>query len=417
MIITQQPQKYLNSANNSSYYVVSSSNAGNTDFKYIADCVIGGVTETRLKTFPDPTTGNYGVFDIGGIIKNFVSFDFFPSASSQIFHSASNSSISFKLNFGEEYIAGNTFSQSLNLISSSDYYFLNSSIPFIENQSINFDNYVISSVINTTKQFLTKQNSPIKTYNNLKHYLYFFISSSASTYISITTFDSGGNQLGLYSVRDPYTTFQGVHIAGVGYPQLSTLVSGSSGDGMYVVEFGNPVMLNPQVSTYDIRLVGDGFVSFSDKKTYILTEDCGKFAGDAHKVYWLNTLGGFDSWLFNKKNQTTQTKTQSSYKKIVGKLNPNGSFVTNTYSRAVVPFYTQTQDKIDLTTDFLTDNDVIFLKGLFSSPVIFIEDADGNIFSATVDTSDYLLNKKVNNKIYSLQLSFLPSVPNFRQQL
>lgn len=415
--IQTQPTSSLLSANNDRFFVLSGSSGFSSsvhDFKFIADVYDNLGRVTTLKTFPDPNYPGYGVFNLKNVVSNLVSFDFIADPTDgNIFHSASNSSVPVQVYFGREYVYNNAFTQSRGEVSSSVFHYINSSLPFLEQGTTNFDNYLVASG-SSFKKFLTKNNSPVATYPNLRNFLYYYASSSVLPALNIKTYDNNNNQVGQYVVQNTLSTNNGVQIISTGYPQLSVLISGSDPNN-YITLTGNPVMFNPAVSSYIVQLQGSANFPFSETVTYQIKQDCSRFAPYSYKAYWLNTLGGFDSWLLNKKNQVTSTKTQSTYKKIQGNLNSQGNYQVKTYSRATVPYFTQIQDKLDLSTDFLSDQQVLYLKDLFTSPVIFLEDPNGVVFSATVDTNDYVLSKRVNTKIYSLQLSFITSYFDFRQ--
>lgn len=418
--VISQPNSILQSSNNDSYFIISGSSGTSGsifDEKYIADVFVGGNRVTTLKTFPDPNYG-YGVFDLRNITPNFVSYDFIYNLSqdsASIFHTASNSSANIQLSFGKEYsLPGGVFSQSRNELSSSVYSYINSALSFTDEVTTNLSaSYMVTDATGSAANFLTKVDFSIPTYNNLRSYLYFYLSASNSNWLQINTFDSLNNNLGKYNIFNPNHSIVGVQIVGVGYPQLSQL-----GTGSYSVESGNPTMMNPSVNYYQVSLVNSVIANLTKTITYQIMQDCSRFAPYAFKIFWINSLGGFDSWLFNKINLKTTTKTQSSFKKIPGQLQSNGTYSLNTYDRAVIPYFTQLDSKVQLSTDFLTDKHVRYLKGLFSSPVVYLEDPNGVLISATVDTSDYTLNQSaVNQKMFSLSLTFIPSVSDFRQSL
>jgi hypothetical protein len=403
--IVNSPSSTLLSANNDAIWVVSGS-AGYTssvhDFKFLADIFVSGSLVTTLKRFPDTAYPNMGVFNLKSVAANLVAFDFLGDTSNtDIFHSASNSFVDVTIQFGREYIFNNVFTQSRNEVSTSDYYFLNSSLPFTQ-QGQGLSNNRITNA--GTGSFLQSKHdsltTPFKTYNNLRRWAYYFADTNAASYLNVRTYDSNLNLLQRYAFANPYSSSSNSsQFVSIGIPQLSSYVNFTG------------------VSYYDIGLGSSGSFDRSEVLRFQILTDCSRYASGAYKVYWLNSYGGFDSWLFNKKGQVTTSKNQSSFKQIPGKLNSSGTYNINTYSRVNIPYFTELSDKLELSTDFLTDNEVIYLKDLYSSPVVYLEDPNGVIFSATVDTSDYVLNKKVNTKVYSLQLTFLTSYNDYRQQL
>ena len=96
--IQQQPLLYA-PAYNDMVFVVSSSNVAQSNFKFIADVVINGVS-FRQAVFPNPTY-NTGVFNIGRIVENYVSSNL--STNTYGFQENTNSIVTVTVKFGEEY--------------------------------------------------------------------------------------------------------------------------------------------------------------------------------------------------------------------------------------------------------------------------------------------------------------------------
>jgi hypothetical protein len=417
--IISQPIGSIQSSNNDSFFIISGSSGITSsvfDFKYIADVYVNNVKVTTLKAFPDPNFG-YGVFNLRNLTPNFVLYDFIYTLSQDtgsIFHLAGNSSANVQLFYGKEYSFFGGFSQSRGEASSSIYNYINSALSFTDAITSNLaSSYLISDGIQNTN-FLTKAAFSIPTFSSLRNFLYAYVSSSVANYLSISTFDVHSNKLGQYSVQNPYSSSGQMEIVATGLPQLSLLTSGSALN-QYQVQSGNPVMLNSQVSTYSVQLSSSTFVT--NPVSYTILTDCSKFSPYSYKLYWLNSLGGFDSFIFNKVNLTTLSKNQTNYKKIPGTLNANGTYSVNTYSPSIVPFYTETVSGIQVSSDFLIDKEVLYLKGLYQSPVIFLEDTNNLIISVTHDPGNkHTLNRKgINNKTYSAQFNFIPSNSDFSQ--
>ncbi len=59
------------------WFVLSSTNTGQTNFKYVCDIYVGGNLVTRLKSFPQPTSTK-GIFNVAPVIRNYWASYFKP---------------------------------------------------------------------------------------------------------------------------------------------------------------------------------------------------------------------------------------------------------------------------------------------------------------------------------------------------
>lgn len=448
--ITQQPATKILSANNPALFVLSSSNVGQTDFKYTAEVFFGLPNPTFMKTYPDPAL-KFGVFDISDIVKNITSYDYLVSGTinysniiSSGFTPCLNHSYGAEIFFGEEYITANgTFSQSIAVASSSLLAFINSALSFPDQINTSMDSYYIDGT--SPKKCLTKKNDNIfQAYSNLNQWLYFYNVSSSVTAANVYTYDINGNNLGIYTVSNPYVAFAGVQAFSSGYKNLSALPTSSysliagaypmmtSQVGYYIVNFGALVLSTSASFLVDsdsaFLIDSDGAFliaagstggsgsSASELYQYNVLANCGKFAPGSVALEWLNPLGGFDSFLFTKMNETSVTKTQSQFKRIAGQLNSNGTYSYNSANPQNVSYYTELQDTTVLNSDWLDDSNILFLKDMFASPVVFMRTPSGKSFPVCFKDDSYRISKKVNQKLYQLTVNVDTGFTNFTQR-
>jgi len=410
--IIQQPSYLFNSAGNDNYYTVSGTtylSPNTADYQFIADIYVNGASlpTCTLMSFPDPVYG-FGVFNLKKIVSELLTFDFFGDTYGP-FHQCLNSSLSLQIQFAEQYTSGSTFIQSSTLATSSTIYYLNAARSFLDNLTDPISNY-IPTVSGSTFHYLIGVNRDIIDYNgftDLNSWLY-FINDANITKAVITTYNANEAQVGQYSVSNPYNTYTGILAFDTGYPQLSSLTS-----GQYTVISGPSSMFGTTVTSYSVELTGTGITS--TEEYYQIENDCGRYAPDAYQVFFLNSMGGVDSWLFNKKNETTSKKTQATYKKTQGTLNANGTYTVQTSDPSTVSYYTMLQDSIVFATDFLDDQQVLFLKDMYSSPAVYVQQIGGPLIAVNVIHDAYKLNKIVNTKIYSLSITVEPQYNDYRQ--
>lgn len=410
IIITQQPTTFLQSSNNDSYFIVSGSTyamTGITQYKYVGDLYVDDVLSCTLKSFPDPAFG-CGNFNIRNIMNSFTSYDW-PQQTDGIneyFHQAINSYAEVGINFREEYVSGITFVQPSGVTTSNPFAYLNGSLEFIKSLSVDWSEYLMIS--GSTHRFLqTKTDYGVnynRAYPSMRSWLSYYNLSGSVYAVEVDTYDAGLTLLNHYYIANPFQSNDGIQIVASGMYYLSD-----------TVDFTN-------VAYYDISLTTGSLSGpkCSETVRYKVYENCGKFASYSYNVYWLGEFGEWNAWVFNRKNETSINKTSSTYKKIQGRLNSNGTYTVNSYDSAVNQFYTSLQDSIVMNSDFLSNSDVLYLKGLFTSPKVYIEDVSGTVIGATVKTDSYVINKTVNgipNKSYSLSITFEPSFNNYGQEL
>ena len=103
--INSTPALY-SSLHSALYFVVTSTNTGQTNFKYVCDIYVDGNLVTRLKSFPQPSSTK-GIFNVAPIIRNYWNSYFKPNIStySAIPYSGSDIYVDYEIKFGEEYDA------------------------------------------------------------------------------------------------------------------------------------------------------------------------------------------------------------------------------------------------------------------------------------------------------------------------
>lgn len=100
--INSTPESYP-SAHDSMYFVVTSDNVLEVNFKYVFDVLINNTTVARIKLFPDPATTK-GIFNVAGIVRDYFTNYFKPNTTQTAFSCSSDDiSVTYQVRFGEEY--------------------------------------------------------------------------------------------------------------------------------------------------------------------------------------------------------------------------------------------------------------------------------------------------------------------------
>lgn len=158
---------------------------------------------------------------------------------------------------------------------------------------------------------------------------------------------------------------------------------------------------------YTIVGVDDGGTEITAKYGFYVDEDC-KY-NPVH-VYWLNQMGGWDSYSFIKKNERSIDVEKKRYKTYLGNYNTANvetPFDTKNYSRSINEREPIVKTFINLTSDWITESEFKWMKDLFYSKSVWMVDdnVDGyNILPVVVEDTNYLMKRERNFKKYNQTL-------------
>jgi hypothetical protein len=158
---------------------------------------------------------------------------------------------------------------------------------------------------------------------------------------------------------------------------------------------------------YTIVGINDEGTEITAKYGFYVDEDC-KY-NPVH-VYWLNQMGGWDSYSFIKKNERSIDVEKKRYKTYLGNYNTANvetPFDTKNYSRSINEREPITKTFINLTSDWITESEYKWMKDLFYSKSVWMVDdnVDGyNILPVVVEDTNYLMKRERNFKKYNQTL-------------
>lgn len=394
--VTQQPTaNSLQPGNNTIINVTQNTDydpAVMFDYKFVSELFINGESRVTLKSFPEDT--DKGVFNLENITNAFVGYDFILP--DNIFTECLNSWASLRLIYGDEYY-DNGYTKNYPAASGNTFYAINSTVEGSHTNYIPGDAY---------KLFLTNATE-VKTYTDFgNQYLYFWNNGCNAR---IKTYNLNGQQIGIYNITNPNKAEIGVQRINAGYNTLQYL---QANPGSYTAISGNTNILNSGVKKWSVNLIDDSSTPYSKEIYILLEESCSRYK-DPILVYWLNELGGFDSFLFNKLNSRSFSKEVKTFTKQRGHFE-GGVYKTNPYDQTILNYYTSTQETITLNADFLTREEILLLKELFKSSVVYYQDSTG-LKAGIINTTSYTITKR--EKQYKLTLDLIPSVKNNSQLL
>ena len=142
-------------------------------------------------------------------------------------------------------------------------------------------------------------------------------------------------------------------------------------------------------------------------------KDCSKYPPT--RLHWLNTLGGFDSWTFGMKSSREEKMDRKQFYQQKNVLS-GGSYGYGQMSRGTTDYFVGITTEVTLNTDLLTDADLLHLRGLISSPVVFYESGNNNYASVNVVDKSWKQKRGQQDGTFNLELRIKPSMDNMRQR-
>lgn len=194
--------------------------------------------------------------------------------------------------------------------------------------------------------------------------------------IRIRTFDSTGALIDTAYTDKAFNSNQVPFTIGAGVEQLDNTS----------VSFGSLNILNPAVFTYDLTAglrFGAFFVPLTIPKTINLVNRCSE---TSLRVHFLNLLGGADSFTFtNKKTRNISSKSK------VGNIPVNWNYSntppSNIYDRGRFKIDIVSKDSYTVESKILSDEQLLFISELFSSPETYIETPQGLVPCIVADST------------------------------
>ena len=135
-------------------------------------------------------------------------------------------------------------------------------------------------------------------------------------------------------------------------------------------------------------------------------------------IHFLNSLGGFESFLFSGVNRVNTNIERQSINKLglTTTLTSSGisrdveiSRVANNILAEVKTNYSNTMShKMRLISDYVSETDFLWLRELLASPQVYAQ-IDNNItmIPVTIETSDWAEKKRGADKIFNLEIDIL----------
>ena len=384
--IISTPNQFM-AAYNQVAYEVSSNNTAQPNFNFIVDVNQTSGTNNplaRLKYPVQPSSAQLQ-FDVGNVIKNYVSFDFF-NATGTLFAPNLNSRLKYYVDFRELYdVSGiptlsGILASNPTTPSSSSFRWGGNSIFDFEDFSgtayydLRVENYgFLNTKLIAPEQIVKTQNKVLTFFDPNRLVKYFNLRIKASDYL----------------VEITKTTQEFLYNINVGKYLLD--LSGLTID-----------------TSYQIDLLTESFVSLATFK-FNNEPECSQY--ETVRLHWMNKLGAWDSFNFIKNSQRAIDIERKQFKAPLEIGYAKSDRLKQNYNTTIT-------DVININSDWVSDEVSELLEELATSPLIYLERSATNFIAVNIVNNSYDVRKYMTDrKLFNVSFDIEYTYNRYRQTL
>jgi hypothetical protein len=391
--IQSSPAPY-SSMHDDLWFVSSSTNVGQTAFKFVYDVYVNGSQVSRTKVYPSPSAeGSYGVFNASPMVRSFVTNYFEPSGSSILVASNDKIKVDSQIRIGEEYVSGGNLITIPNVASgalaSYNYYpplfadilFVNNNTPLV--LSDYYDNLLLE---NFTDDWITERDNEKITIEYGDNFYATYFKITAGTY---NAFIDVINESG--AVVDTVS-------GGITFSGEMNLFNCQAG---HINTFAGRTLITEATYGYNVYLKRGVAVS---RKLQFIQKCYPKYK--QYNLHFLNRLGGWDTMKFALVNRRSTELQRASYRRNDWQLSGNTMSnidAYNKYNETTLNYAIQHKDKFHLISDWVSQQDYEWLGQLFASTIVYME-VQGAYFPVTISSTNYEYKLETSDKLFNFEI-------------
>lgn len=407
-------------AYNEQWIVASGTNSGQTNFKYVCETYINDVLVSTEKYPPRPDNSLL-YFNPQRIVEAYVETDYNFDIDQIEKSTSAVKKVTVAVN--EEYgspVSGFTGT-------SGDYYVWNASYT-----AHDFTSYTYTSTSDIKALTLAPASVTYSTsghdiiHADTKYLLKSFyvpfgnavIGGLMAYQLRVLAYASNGNL-----IQDSY--IYNIYNSSASIPQRYLITVNCSPYGLNLIKTNNPAQilsqtnpaLNviPATTAYYIYTWYNSTPNINSLDYSVELDDfCSNY--DRYVVHFLNSFGNMDSFTFNLVSDKTSTIEKKDYRNTPYYLNTANKLVYRNSEGDRKNYNTIITNKIKLNSDWVSDTVYEWLKDLFTSPLIKLEDANGNLYSVKCTDKDYKERKRVVDKIFNVTIELEFDYQDIRQR-
>jgi hypothetical protein len=346
MTFESEPIIY-SSVNEPLVYVVYDANSidpTKTDYKYIGECWVGGVKVFTARNYPNPEN-NRGVFDFATVVREYIT----PSLKEEL--GVNEFWVEVQIKIKEEY---NGSVGAVVATSTATPYF----------------NHYNGRINDFTKLFdyadLPITNRPTET---------IYIKSGTTVfYLPVWAKSGSGFDVVIDGVLTSYS------------PTANSIMNINIANSLtsdYVVAFSGGIN-----ATFNVKVLCEGLYT-------------------NYNIHFLNKWGGFETMLFNKVSKRSYEIEKKSYQQLPYRVSSAGVVSlssNNIMNEQKTTYASKFKEKLRVSTDFLNDEEYVWLAQLLCSPMVYLEDTDGTLYPVSISNSNYEFKEHLVDRLTNLTI-------------
>lgn len=127
------------------------------------------------------------------------------------------------------------------------------------------------------------------------------------------------------------------------------------------------------------------------------------------RIMFLNQYGGWDFFNFNKRSEISTNMERTTYKRVRGNwANATDNFGWDTWDAGTTTTSVKVGRREKLNTDWITEDWVLFMEGLFASREVYLIQTQGandsKVFPVTITNTDFLHKSSVNDQLVQYEI-------------
>jgi len=378
--IISTPNQFM-AAYNQVAYTVSSNNTSQPNFNFIVDVNETSGTNNplaRLKYPVQPSSAQLQ-FDIGSVLKNYVSYDFENATAARIAPNT-NSRLKYYCDFRELYDVSGIPTLS-GVLASDPTTPSSSSFKMASNAIFDFEDFTPTAYANCDVSGFGFLNANLteneKIGLNQNRILTFFDPNRIVTRIRITA-----NGIGAITSTPTLTANEYLF---------------NINAGKYLFDLSGAIT---EPTTILIQALASGVVIAT--KSFTAPIDCSQY--ETVRLHWLNKLGGFDAFNFQKNSSKEIDIERKQFKAPL----PIGYSKSD---RLKQNYNTTITDVININSDWVSDEVSAMLEELATSPIVYLERSATdfiavNIVNRNYETKTYMTDRKLFNVSFDIEYTY-----------
>jgi len=373
------PASYT-SAHDALWFVVSSDNIGQTNFKYVFDVQINSATVASFKVYPD--TNNLGIIDFGPIVRNYFASQLVDNGSGFVRCANGFLHVDYTIRFGEEY-AGVTYPN----LTSGSYKGWNFSLDPFRTPMTTYENKFLTSRDRLSAKVISGESFLITYFNS---------DLASSLTATIQNLNQDGTNNGSPSTGSNF---------------LSSAVHG-------ILLDLSPASINAYLGTTKITASTYAYRVSIGADSITITQTCAPRFTPVQIVF-LNQFGGYDQFAFRLLSRQSRKMDRKTYTRSGYEINNSTKAMdfkdsSNIFYGGTRSFTTGIDYDYFIVSDYLTIDDYNLGAQLLASNEIYYQ-FGGNYYPIVFTGTTWQGKDVTSDKIFNYELNFNLGIKQFSQ--